>query len=281
MYTLTPAGFCDDQRGIDHYLVLSGRGADPEWEYKQRSSMAEYLEQVQIIPPETKTLYHLFDGFIAAAISGQRGLRILDVGCGIQPDWPIYVSSLQVAQPLTGNVYVGLDPIPYMADKRSYPFICGRMEDLPGKLDGKFDTFIFATSLDHFENVPALASVVKSMASEHATCIFWVGLHDPRIVAEQAGVKVFAGLFQSLRPARFLPKWLMAVAQMLLSYYPQLLLRRSRLLKGRKLDNLHYCYFTEQSVQDYFRLFGDVGLSLRIPGTNSMFAVVRVSSGAS
>ncbi|MEW5942676.1 MAG: hypothetical protein AB1710_02340 [Pseudomonadota bacterium] len=273
---LTPSieGFVDGNGVTYRYAELQGTDPDAAWVSLQDASIEEYLNQDSMIPAEIQTLYELFDGFIASVLSGKRKQRILDVGCGIRSNWPPYVRSLQIGQAATSNVYVGLDPLKHNMSGRQYPFIAGRLEDLPGTLNARFDAFLFSTSLDHFQDIRQCAAVISSLANPGAVSIFWIGLHDPAIVAEQVGAHVFRKIFASLHPVRFLWRYLEAGFRVPVTYI-RLLARRSKLLTGKPLDNLHFHYFTERNLRPALELFGEVERYLQVPGTNSVFVCVR------
>lgn len=274
MLTPTAKGFVDDDGLCRPYVELQGIEPDQAWVDRQEASVGEYLDHNETVPEDIQTLYDLFDGFIAATIAGRKNLRILDVGCGIRKDWPLYVNSLRRAQSETGNIYVGLDPLKYNLQDRDYPFIAGRLEDLPAAFASKFDVFLFSTSLDHFENIEQVANIVSSLAREDAISIFWVGLHDPSLVAEQIGAHSFRKLYASLHPLLFFWRYLQAGLKIPIEYL-RLRARRTRLIAGKPLDNLHFHYFTERNLLPNLRHFGNIEHFLHVPGTNSVFVSVR------
>lgn len=241
---------------------------------RQDAAIEEYLDHNAMVPVEIQTLYGLFDGFIAACLAGRREQRILDVGCGIRSDWPHYARSVLQGQSDSGNAYVGLDPLNYNLATREYPFVAGRLEDLPGTFSVPFDVFLFSTSLDHFRDLEKVAQIVSDLASKHALCIFWIGLHDQTMVAEQVGAHIFRKLFASLHPLRFLWHYIEAVLKIPLRYL-WLLKRRAQLLAGKSLDDMHFHYFTERNLHPILASFGKIERYLHVPGTNSVFICVR------
>ncbi len=160
--------------------------------------------------------------------------------------------------------------------QRSYPFICGRIEDLPPALADKFDVFLFfSTTLDHFENIEKVAATVGQLASEDAICIFWLGLHDTPAVAEMMATGFFRNLYISLNVWRFAFAYVVSLLK-LLRYYWRLLRRAQKLKIGKPLDKLHFHYFTSDSVPGYLGLFGRIVNLQRIPGSNMLFATVSM-----
>jgi len=127
MFEVTPEGFRTADGEMRRHIELEGIVPDKAWMEKQEASIDEYLDHNSMVPAEVETLYGLFDGFIAVELAGLQKANILDVGCGIRRDWPHYVRSLKSGQAVTGNTYVGLDPLTYDLEGREYPFIAGRL----------------------------------------------------------------------------------------------------------------------------------------------------------
>jgi hypothetical protein len=115
---------------------------------------------------------------------------------------------------------------------------------------------------------------VSSLASDNAVLIFWVGLHDPSLVAEQVGAHIFRRLYASLHPVLFLLRYLEAGFKIPINYL-RLLMRRARLIAGKPLDDLHFHYFTERNLLPCLKMFGEIEQYLCVPGTNSVFVSVR------
>lgn len=278
MLKATQTGFVSATSKVRRFIELTP-ASDPEkaWVERQDASVDEYLDHTEIVPDEIETLYDLFDCFISASLTGRREQKVLDVGCGIRSDWPHYVRSLHHGMPVTGHVYVGLDPMSHNLDKRDYPFVAGRLEDLPGTLTNPFDVFLFSTSLDHFQDLTLTARTVHSLASPGALAIFWVGLHDQSLVAEHVGAQIFQKLYASLHPLRFLARYITTIMKIPAKYL--WLLRRQRdMQSGVPLDKLHFHYFTEKSLRETLPLFGQVERYIHVPGTNSVFVCVRMPS---
>lgn len=273
MYTISQKGFESDDGKLQAYLNLSASDVSGDWTQRQEASIGEYEANQSEIPKDVELLYQLFDGYIASEISGCKNQKILDVGCGISKEYPLYVKAIKNSQDTVGNIYVGLDPLLIDVKERKYLFIAGRLEDLSKVMLSQFDVFIFSTSLDHFEDIGDVCKSIFPVAKKGARLIFWVGLHDPGIVSQSIGAKFFRNLYGSVNPIHFLYFFLKANL-LLLAGYLKMLKRRIFLMKNKRLDNLHFHYFTEGSVISVLRQFGVVEKIVSIPGTNSIFATV-------
>jgi SAM-dependent methyltransferase len=279
MYKLSPRGFLRPD-GTETRIIRAS-DAEPgtaEWHNRQAQALPGYVHELGAVPHETQRLYELFSRYIAFALLEMRCSAILDVGCGIGKRLPPYVRPL--GQTLASNriIYVGLDPLGQNLNGREYPFVCGRIEDLPLVLEAQFDLFIFATSLDHIEDTSRAAAAVRKLAAPRALAVFWVGLHDPQLVAEELGSKWLGRLYSSLNPLLFLYRVALVVAVMV-RRYPDMVRRAWRLRGGLPLDNLHFSYFTRSNVHHHLRHFGEVRDFTHVPGTNSAFATVEIRGG--
>lgn len=150
------------------------------------------------------------------------------------------------------------------------------MEDVPDFLETKFDVFIFSTCLDHFEKIETVADAVRKIANPNAICIIWIGLHDTQIIAEQAGAQRFPALFKTLDLPGFIIKFPAFIIKTLATfwYYKK---REKRLKNNIPLDNLHFHYFTLESIKKSLSFFGNITDTRKIPGTNGVFYVVEIN----
>lgn len=275
MYTISTKGFQSDDGSIEAYLDLSQSDISNNWLQRQEASIGEYESHESEIPKDVELMYQFFDGYIASEISGKQNQIILDIGCGISKEYPLYANSIKNSEYTLGNIYVGLDPLLIDIKNRKYFFIAGRLEDLPKTVKSQFDVFILSTSLDHFEEIEDVYKAVMPLAKKNAMLIFWIGLHDPGIVSQSIGAKFFRNLYGSVNPVRFFALLLGANFLLLLNYI-KMLKRRIYLSKKIKLDNFHFYYFTEDSINSVLSRFGMVNKVISIPGTNSIFATVVV-----
>jgi SAM-dependent methyltransferase len=281
VYKLSPRGFLrpdgSETRAM-HATGAAGAGS-AEWGRRQHMALPGYEHELDAVPAETQRLYDLFSCYIARALLDGGYRRLLDVGCGIGSRLPPYVRPLEGAFAARGIAYVGLDPVEQNVSGRDYPFICGRIEDVPCVLDDRFDLFLFSTSLDHVEDTGRAAAAVRELSAERALAVFWLGLHDPALVAEEMGRKWFGRLYSSLNPLAFLWRAALVVALML-RRYPDLVRRARNLERGVPLDSLHFAYFTRASVRLHLERFGAVRDFMLVPGTNSAFAAVEIRGAA-
>jgi SAM-dependent methyltransferase len=280
LYKLSPRGFLNPDGTETRWIYTAAAGsASAEWNRRQSTALPGYEHELNAVPAETQRLYDLFSWYIARALLDSGHRRVLDVGCGIGSRPPPYVRPLEAAFASRGVGYVGLDPVVQNVSGRDYPFICGRIEDVPPVLDDRFDVFLFSTSLDHVEDTARAAAAVRKLAAERALGVFWLGLHDPALVAEEMGRKWFGRLYSSLGPLTFLWRAALIVALMV-RRYPDMVRRARNLERGVPLDNLHFAYFTRASVRPHLERFGEVRDFTLVPGTNSAFATVEIRGEA-
>jgi len=259
---------------IGSCLLIEPKKSSKKWGEIQNNSMEDYEKThgKENIDPSIYAYYRLFRGYAAA--SAHKALsRVLDVGCGISIDFPVYARNMSRHWD-----YCGLDPFQINLE-RKYPFLCSTLEAAAENLDftDKFDLFLFCTSLDHFENTKECAEAVRSLAAPEARCVFWVGLHDPDLVAAPEGGAVFRRLFRS-HPA-FAPLMYFGYGILRFPKTVYNMWRRRRMLaSGKPLDNLHFWYFTRDNIEGHLRSFGEIEDVLYIPGCNYVFATCKVSA---
>lgn len=275
IYRIVDNGFLADSGKLSRFLRVAGTIGANDWTAKQRNSEREYLEGLTAIPKDVQIAYRMFDMYLAAAAYVRSPSRVLDVGCGINPHRPPYTATL--CGRLAGRevVYVGLDPMEQNVERRDYPFVCGRIEDTIGLFVDRFDMFVFATTLDHVEDIKVAAQAVRHLASESAICVFWVGVHDPPRIAEAAGASWFRELFASVGLLHLL-RALAVLSIRILRLGLKLMLREKFLSRGMPLDDLHFHYFTNKNLRGSLEVFGTLLDLTPVPGTNSVFAIVQV-----
>jgi SAM-dependent methyltransferase len=279
MFSVTSDGFRDEAGRMHRFVRLGCHGGSAEWSQKQRSAEQEYCDQLQAVPALVDSLYRLFDRYLVSAIALGPGPRVLDVGCGIHPEFPPYATSLASLCRAGRAVYVGLDPIEQNVETRRYPFICGRLEDVPAALADRFDVFVFSTSLDHFEAIEPVARAVRSLASPGALCVFWNGFHDAHYVAEMAAAQLFARTRDRPTFGRILLA-LCKLGAVLPLMAARLTARERRLRRGEPLDDIHFHYFTSDNIRPILGQFGELTDLTHVPGSNSAFATVVVDSAS-
>lgn len=249
-------------------IVIPDKEEDDEWRKITETPLDEYeVHHNDGFPEEIASIMQLFACFISKHLSG----TVLDIGCGIGTKPPPYVRNIK------GLTYVGLDPIE-CALKRDYPFVCSRVEDLKPEFPSAFfNGFIFSTSLDHIRNIKLAASTVKQLATNEAHAVFWIGLHDPELVAMQAGTGVFKRIFS---PMTLLRGWIKALGWALF-YFPRMLFalksREQRMRKSLPLDQNHFHYFTLASARGVVaQNFGQIIEEIQLPASNSIFFAVKL-----
>jgi SAM-dependent methyltransferase len=245
---LATAGFRLPDGTTSRRLTLDGATADPEWAAKQAAALPHYESDVDRPPAAVEALYRAFENYIARFLYGRRGVAVLDVGC----------------DPFAG------------AAERAYPFVHGRLEDLPDAIEPVFDVFLFATSLDHIRSLAAAAAAVRKLARPGAHAIFWVGLRDSALLGRTLGATHLQPLFADLAPVAFLGRWLKLAFFDLPRHYAYFYRQNRRLRHGRPLDRLHFHYFTNDTIDRSLRTFGDVIDRFAPPGGADLFATVRL-----
>ncbi|TLS69041.1 class I SAM-dependent methyltransferase [Mariprofundus erugo] len=266
-----------DEINFDHadkqsYVFMTDD--DAEWRQVTEKSLDEYIEyhDLQGYDELTRVVMQHFQNiaFKYMHLSAGDDARVLDVGCGVGRTLPLY------ARDIAGHsLYVGLDPI-HVNVERDYHFLCAKAEDLARlTFAAPFNLVLFATSLDHVRDVRVALDAVKTVLADGGYMVFWLGLHDSSLVAETAGSQVLKKIFSCqglLRRSLHLLKWLV-------TGLPALLLRcaaRERSLRKRMpLDPFHFHYFLDDDIDRLLSGHGEIVERLRIPGTNSLFVVIR------
>lgn len=295
IYSLTQDGFTkvsdvveQSQRTLTTELIQDDSALQ-----KQDNSLDEYLDThvQESLTPEIRylsTCFRMFINFhlpihpVDACTSSPAAksyplqsidakLTLLDVGCGISKRTPLYIRDIASQD---RAVYVGLDPFE-VSKERDYIFINGTFEGLHKFLQHKFDCLIFSTSLDHFPDLEAVNQEIHRVLKPNGIAIFWVGVHDPSIVAEQSICDSFVR-----PPILSISKVLQRIAK-----FPLLMIRTHVAMKRRNnklssripLDDLHFHYFTESSLKDFMETVGTVVECHHVKNTNSFFYAVRIN----
>lgn len=248
------------------------------WLEKQNASVEEYkvTHTKEGIDTRSKSFYRLFRAYINDFIYSTYGdiaINILDVGCGTFTGLPPYIKENEK------QTYIGLDPED-INPIRDYLFVQGMIEDLHLHLheDVKFNIFLFSTSLDHIENIEECAKSIREVAEQPSYCIFFLGLHDVKIVAEQMGGGIFKQIYQNMEMGKVIIRLIKSTLISMPLSFKSMYIRNKNLMEKRPLDDKHFHYFTLNNICDYMNIFGDVIDSVIIPGSNAMFITVKMNS---
>ena len=259
--------------------IIDEDDASVAWQEKQDTALDEYLAShvQELISPQTTSLYKLFGAYIGNALhepDEKKQPNVLDIGCGIGGKRPLYIRTLQ-----DDVNYFGLDAFDLNPD-REYPFICSRIETLMKvpEFRGKFDMFIFGTSLDHFENLDEVAETVRYLAAPNAKVVFWVGLHDVDLIASEEGARDLGRVFQG---SGVLSTFVRSLGYLFWTFprvFLVLMLRQMKLNKRKNLDDFHFWYFTEKDLPGVLSQFGEISDITYVPGGGSIFATCRIEA---
>lgn len=234
--------------------------ASDDWQRQQQESIDRYQDDSY---EADGTIGELFGGFIATTLD--RSGPVLDIGCGLHPLLPHYVKNLSLPQ------FLGIEPLLVRVD-RGYACLAGiTAEDIPLS-DSTANAAIFATSLDHIEDAPGAIKEVLRVLKPGAPLYFWLGVHDPFILAEQ---KTFGNIHNHAKGWR---KAARIVGGALEHFYlmRQMSRRRSDLAKGVPLDHAHVRYHTVAGIDEEFASYGlRIVRRVLVPGSAFMFAEAK------
>lgn len=266
-------------RSFDSLRVGEEVEAGEEWQRLQDEALEEY-ERTHVLdeqPQTMKLLYRLFEWYVSSRLPvGEQTPAVLDIGCGIGTGRPRYAEFIgrEVS-------YVGLDALAVNL-QREYPFVCSRIEhfcDLPAFQD-RFDAVIFGTSLDHFEDQEEVVASVHKLAKPGAIGLFWIGVHDPEVVASGEGAELFDQMFAVSTRSSFLMRYL----KFSFWTFPRIALsifrNQQRLDLGESLDKFHCWYFRTWELPKILARYGEILDITRIPGSNSIFCACRLFKNA-
>jgi SAM-dependent methyltransferase len=274
MYRLGENCFLDE-RGGSYRRIATGRKIEgSEWDLKQEKALGEYEETHNKGNYEdlTVSLFKFFKLYISYYCHQSKSPpRVLDIGCGIYRNIPPYIAEL--SEKIT---YVGLDPI--ITDyARDYLFINAKLEECAGLIgNDAFNVFVFCTSLDHFESIENVSSVVKSLSKKNSYILFFVGLHDTKYVAPDIGAKAYARIFSNMNAGHFALHWARTMVSLPVTY-SLMMMRNRKLKRDVPLDEFHFHYFTEDRIRRIAASFGDLIDITFVPHTNALFLAVRTA----
>ncbi len=238
-------------------VLVPARVGSADWATMQRDSVERYQDHGY---NRDTTIPRLFGGFIATTLG--RDDVVLDVGCGIAPDLPAYVAELGLAR------YLGLEPLTTRIE-REYPCLVGAFAERTPLLDSSVDALLYATSLDHIEDVPDAMREARRILKPDGRAYFWVGLNEPEVVS-RAMAPVHSWIYKGsmARRAASLAAPHVVLARSML----QLGVRSYKMSRGIPLDQAHFRYYTRGSLQEEL---GDAGFhivrELLVPGSSSIF----------
>lgn len=227
-----------------------------DWEKQQAESVNRYLDSSY---EADGTIGELFGAFIAVSLD--RDGPVLDIGCGLHPLLPHYVKQLSLPD------FIGIEPLTAEI-QRDYKCLVGVTAESIPLADNFANAAIFATSLDHMEDpVRAIREVLRVLKPE-GKLYFWLGVHDPYILAE---AKTFGVVHNHARGFRKFARIMLAPVEHL-----HLLLamkRRARDLKsGRALDTAHLRYHTMATIDNEMKSYGlRIVRNVLVPGSASAF----------
>lgn len=240
----------------NNITYLKSSGLSDEWESRQDVSVSRYdapdYNSFDAIP-------ELFGSFIAAR--HEKGQIVFDIGCGISSKLPIYAQILPVGS------YLGLEPLTKIV-RRDYPCIIGAVSEKIPLADQSVDTIVFATSLDHVEDIEATGREVRRILKLNGRIVIWTGIYDPESISQA----------KSFHPILYHGSMLKRVVRGLLIPLDYLYLlyrtaQRARKMKNSiPLDNVHFRYYTRQSIEVQLEVWGfKVSRRVVVPGSSSMF----------
>jgi len=245
--------------------VFDSQFSSAEWARQQSESVERYKDSSY---EEDETLGVLFGGFIATTLD--RGGLILDIGCGLHSALPHYVKHLDLAN------YLGIEPLTAPVD-RNYACLSGVMAENIPLQDGTAKAAIFATSLDHIEDPVAAIHEVLRVLEPGAPLYFWLGVHDPHLLAEGKSFGVVHNHSSGLR------KFLRIAAAPVEHFHLILKMRKQarNLADGVPLDSAHLRYHTLATVDAELEAYGlSVVRRVLVPGSASLFVEACENNGA-
>jgi SAM-dependent methyltransferase len=226
------------------------------WQRQQAESIERYEDESY---EADSTLGELFGGFIATSLD-REGL-VLDIGCGLHPILPHYVKHLGLKQ------FVGIEPLPVLV-QRDFACLTGVAAEAIPLQSGCANAAIFSTSLDHIEDAKAAIAEVLRVLKPGASLYFWLGVHDPEILAES---KTFAVVHTHSRGFKKFARITLAPLEHGYLLW-QMRKRKQDLANGVPLDNAHVRYHTITGIDAEMAGYGlKIARRVVVPGSASAF----------
>jgi SAM-dependent methyltransferase len=247
-----------DREGV-HFHADS---TSSEWASMQAESIARYQDESYL---EDVTEARIFGGFIAATVD--RRLPVLDIGCGITRELPPYVKELSLPY------YVGLEPIS-VGVQRNYDCLVGAVCEAIPLESASVGAAVFATSLDHIDNVDAAIAEVRRVLTPDGKLYFWIGMYEPEALAYS---KTFEHAL--LRGSRLKRTVRAAIPYLETGYLLYRMNKRRRdLAAGRRLDNAHCRYYTRDLVARSMETWGlRINRQLLVPGSTALLVEAQAA----
>lgn len=201
----------------------------------------------------------MFGNFIATGLPNRNAV-VLDIGCGISPDLPLYVDELGLTN------YTGLEPLDVDV-RRTYRCLTATAESIPFE-SASVDAVLFATSLDHIADEDAAIAEVKRVLKPGGRIFFWQGLYEPIMLAR---AKTFE---QSLayNPIVGVP---FILAEALLTV-KRMWKRKRQLKTGARIDSAHERWYTRDRLRASLKRWELTAVrELEPPGTASIFVEAK------
>lgn len=231
-----------------------------EWQRQQSESVERYLDDSY---EADGTLGELFGGFVAATLD--RNGPVLDIGCGLHRVLPHYVKDLALPQ------FIGVEPLTTPIP-RDFSCLAGVTAEAIPLRDNVANAAIFATSLDHIENAPAAIAEVLRVLKPGSPLYFWLGVHDPFILAE---CKTFGNVHNHAQGWR---KWARIFAAPIehLHLLRAMKRRAADLANGTPLDTAHVRYHTVAGIDAEMADYGlKIARRILVPGSASLFVEAK------
>jgi len=238
-------------------ILVPTDASSADWAEMQGESVERYeaddYNRDTIIP-------RLFGGFVAATL--RRDDVVLDVGCGIAPELPAYVNELGLTH------YLGLEPLSVRVERR-YPCLVGAIAEQTPLQDCTVDALLYATSLDHIEDVTKALREARRILKPGGRAYFWVGLNEPEVVAREMA-PLHSWIYKGSMARRIAS--LLAPHVVLGRSLVQLGVRSYRMSRGIPLDHAHFRYYTRASLGEELGNAGfHITRDLLVPGSSSIF----------
>lgn len=249
---------CNHSVLIDGSNLIYGHPADlsDEWQKMQSDSIERYEDESY---EEDETLALLFGGFIGATVD--RSEIVLDIGCGITPELPIYIRDLSLKR------YLGLEPLPTSV-QREYPCLVGAIAESIPLAAKSIGAAVLATSIDHIEKIDEAVAEMKRVLRPGGRIYFWIGLYEPEIMAAS---KTFENIVVNGSPLKRALRIAAAYPEYAYLLY-RMSKRRRQLARGERIDNAHCRYYTRTNTAEAMAKWGlSVSRQVLVPGSASLF----------